>query len=275
MADVDEERDEHLISSESSSDDNSHMTDDSTPPTSSTSESDEEYGSVDKEFTDEKTTQTEENLSKRYDDLMIKYQEVLAKINENQKILPGTSNGGSAAIKDDSNPENSSNEDELANTLNIVGIANYQDNEGSSSNNETVVDIPPTPTAQPLEHLENMIKKRLISLDRASTFSHAMMNVALFSANANQLKNLVEKSEESSTIFNKLSFCLIIVSLVFQCILKVCSIFGSCCGYANPEKSLKKAEVLKYAIVFITVIITLVNLSVTSFVFLEDILEFL
>lgn len=165
--------------------------------------------------------------------------------------------------------------DEATNTVEYQESTSV-DNE--ASNCETVVDIPssPSPPPQTQTSSNHDIFKRLISLNRASSFSHAMMNVALFSANANQLKKLMEETDESSSsIFFKFSFYLLISSLILQCLLKLFSIIASCCGCANPENSLEKAEAVKQIVVIITVIVTLINLSVTSFVFLENIVDFL
>lgn len=139
--------------------------------------------------------------------------------------------------------------------------------ENQASSPETVVDIPSTPPTN------RNSKKRLVSLNRASSYSHSLMNVALLSANANQLKNLIENAEENPSITNQFSFYLVILSLVLQCLMKLFSMVGICCGCADPEKSLDKAEVMKLIVVIITVVVTLINLSVTSCVFLEDILE--
>lgn len=123
------------------------------------------------------------------------------------------------------------------------------------------------------QQTEDETKKELILLNRSNVFAHALMNVALFSANANQLKNLVENPAESSTLLYKLSLYFIIASLILQCLLKFISLIFSCINFNCNGDRLHKIKIFKNFTIIFTLLITLVNLSVTGFVFLDDIFE--
>jgi hypothetical protein len=97
------------------------------------------------------------------------------------------------------------------------------------------------------------------------------MNIALIAANANQLKTLMEKLEISLSLFDKLNFHFLVTTLFLQFMLIFVSIF-ICCFNINNSRHTRGINFISGLVAWFTLIITLINLTITGLYFL-DVLE--
>lgn len=92
------------------------------------------------------------------------------------------------------------------------------------------------------------------------------MNIALLAANANQLKYLLESSEQRPLFY--ISFSFILVSLFIQILVKICLLINY--GYnMNNQEHVRKAIRVNDFITFAIFIITIVNVAITGIIFAE------
>lgn len=97
-------------------------------------------------------------------------------------------------------------------------------------------------------------------------FTQALMNLALLASNANQLKYLIESSEQRPLFLISLSF--IVASLVVQLLVKICLIINSRFDLNNNEGA-RKALRMNNFIMFAILLVTLINVTVTGVIFAE------
>lgn len=97
-------------------------------------------------------------------------------------------------------------------------------------------------------------------------FTQALMNLALLASNANQLKYLIESSDQRPLFLISLSF--IVASLVIQLLVKICLIIN--CRYdLNNNEGARKALRMNNFIMFAILLVTLINVTVTGVIFAE------
>ncbi|EEB12102.1 Ninjurin-1, putative [Pediculus humanus corporis] len=89
-----------------------------------------------------------------------------------------------------------------------------------------------------------------------------MMDVALITANANQLRFIVEYNQSSKTYV--LAIALIIISLVLQMIVGICLIFKGRLDLKGEDKFRHANKMNNYIVVGVF-IITIVNVFVAAF----------
>lgn len=97
-------------------------------------------------------------------------------------------------------------------------------------------------------------------------FAQALMNLALLAANVNQLKYLIESSEQRPLFYVSLSF--IIASLILQLLVKICLMIN-CRFDLNNNEGAEKARRTNNFIMFAILLITLINVTVTGVIFAE------
>lgn len=111
---------------------------------------------------------------------------------------------------------------------------------------------------QLIPHLlpENELKKKFFL-----TFT-GLMDIALITANANQLRYLLEFNRKSDTFH--IIIGLIIVSLILQVIVAMFLIFKSRYSFKGKSKC-SRAKLIKNCVTFCVFLISIVNIFIVSF----------
>lgn len=97
-------------------------------------------------------------------------------------------------------------------------------------------------------------------------FAHVLLNLALLSANANQLKYLLESYERRPLFYYSFSF--IIASLVVQVLMKIILIVISRYNMCDPHQIVKAVKMSKVSILLI-MLVTIVNIAISAIILLE------
>ncbi|XP_043587376.1 ninjurin-A-like isoform X1 [Bombus pyrosoma] len=129
-----------------------------------------------------------------------------------------------------------------------------------------------------LEVVEEVVVKDVISVDTTDkksqaykqsntyaakkTVAQGMMDVALITANANQLRYLIEYQRESSTFF--LILGLIIISLLLQVAVGVSLIFKGRFDIKGQSKSRQARKINNYVVIGVF-LITIINVFIAAF----------
>ncbi|XP_071878695.1 ninjurin-A isoform X1 [Bombus fervidus] len=129
-----------------------------------------------------------------------------------------------------------------------------------------------------LEVVEEVVVKDVISVDTTDkksqaykqsntyaakkTVAQGMMDVALITANANQLRYLIEYQRESSTFFLILS--LIVISLFLQVAVGVSLIFKGRFDIKGQSKSQQARKINNYVVIGVF-LITIINVFIAAF----------
>ncbi|XP_043493588.1 ninjurin-A-like isoform X2 [Polistes fuscatus] len=94
------------------------------------------------------------------------------------------------------------------------------------------------------------------------TVAQGMMDVALITANANQLRYLIEYQRNSPTFY--VILILIVISLLLQIAVGVSLIFKGRCDIKGQSKSLHARKINNYVVVGVF-LITIINVFVAAF----------
>ncbi|KAK1121318.1 hypothetical protein K0M31_010618 [Melipona bicolor] len=94
------------------------------------------------------------------------------------------------------------------------------------------------------------------------TVAQGMMDVALITANANQLRYLIEYQRESSTFYLILS--LIIISLFLQVAVGISLIFKGRFDIKGQSKSIQARKINNYVVIGVF-LITIINIFIAAF----------
>ncbi|OAD59632.1 Ninjurin-1 [Eufriesea mexicana] len=104
--------------------------------------------------------------------------------------------------------------------------------------------------------------KQANSYAAKKTVAQGMMDIALITANANQLRYLIEYQRESSTFY--LIMSLIIISLFLQVAVGVSLIFKGRFDIKGQSKSIQARKINNYVVVGIF-LITIINVFIAAF----------
>ncbi|XP_006624616.1 ninjurin-2-like [Apis dorsata] len=94
------------------------------------------------------------------------------------------------------------------------------------------------------------------------TVAQGMMDVALITANANQLRYLIEYQRESPTFY--LIMSLIIISLFLQVVVGISLIFKGRFDIKGQSKSLQARKINNYVVIGVF-LITIINVFIAAF----------
>ncbi|XP_063920163.1 ninjurin-A-like [Zophobas morio] len=108
----------------------------------------------------------------------------------------------------------------------------------------------------------NIPTKQANSYAAKKTVAQGMMDIALITANANQLRYIIEFNRNSSTYY--LNLCLIVISLVLQVGVGVSLIFKGKYDLKGESKHANAKRINNYVVVGIF-LVTIINVFIASF----------
>jgi heme/copper-type cytochrome/quinol oxidase subunit 2 len=100
----------------------------------------------------------------------------------------------------------------------------------------------------------------------STNFAHALMNLALLAANANQLKYLIESAEYRPLFYISLAF--IVASLLIQLVVKVCLVINCRYNLNNNDEARKAVQINNFVTIAILAIM-LINVAVSGVILAE------
>ena len=101
---------------------------------------------------------------------------------------------------------------------------------------------------------------------RSKNFSHGLMNLALFAANGNQLKYLIESAEDRPLFL--ISFSFLITSIVIQIFVKACLMLSCRYNLMNVDDA-RKARRVNNVITYAVSFLAFVNFALTGIILVE------
>lgn len=120
-----------------------------------------------------------------------------------------------------------------------------------------------------ISRVNTPLQQQTISPDmnhRSKVFAQLLMNIALFAANINQLKYLIESYQDRPLFYVSLTF--IITSLVVQLMVKIFLMINYSYD-VNDRNETQKAERINNCITIAILVIALINVGITGVILIE------